>query len=161
MRYWLDGTIRVLGFLISLALAGLTAGFEAVYSELYLTSTVRAPYAMVAALIVNPALVWFAYLVTGRRAAAFGPTLVWVAVMFAAASSTSVGDLVLTGDNWVGIGTLIGGTVAFALGGYRLILTSVRPAPATPVPTKSGPTKSGPTKPSPAEPAPTTSDLPQ
>ena len=124
---WLDPVIRWAGFVVALGLAALTAAFEAVYSQLYLTSTVRAPYALIAAVLINPALVWFAYSVTGRRLAALGPTLVWVAVMFVAASATREGDLFITSRNWVGIWTLMAGTVAFAAGGYRLILAGIKP----------------------------------
>jgi hypothetical protein len=129
VRSVLDNVVRVAGFVVAVALAAVTAAYEAVYAELYFSPTVRAPYALIAALVLNPALVWFAYTVTGRRAAALGPTLAWVCVMFAASSATSEGDLILTNDNWVGIATLIGGTVAFAVGGYRLILVGTRPAP--------------------------------
>jgi hypothetical protein len=133
VKVWLDAVIRIAGFAVGLALAALTAGLEAVNSEQYWTPTVRAPYSLIAALVLNPALVWFAYHVTGRRGAAFGPVVVWVVVMFAASSSTAAGDLILTSENWVGIGTLVGGVVAFAAGGYRLLVTSLRPPkPADP-----------------------------
>jgi hypothetical protein len=132
VKFWLDLAIRVLGFGVALGLAALTAGLEAANSELYWTPTVRAPYSLIAALVLNPALVWFAYYVTGRRAAAFGPVVAWVVVMFAASSTTSEGDLLLTSKNWVGIGTLVGGVVAFAAGGYRLLVTSLRLPAAVP-----------------------------
>jgi hypothetical protein len=60
--------------------------------------------------------------------AAIGPAVVWVIVMIAAASRTAEGDLVLTDSNWVGIGTMLAGCVAFAGYGYRLVLTGVPPS---------------------------------
>jgi hypothetical protein len=129
---WLDAAARVLGFVTALLLAALSAAFEAFLAPLYLGST-RSPVSLVAAVVGNLALVYFTYVVTGRRLAVVGPVLVWVAVMVAAASRTSEGDLVLTDNNWVGIGTMLAGSVAFALAGYRLVLTGARaglPAPA-------------------------------
>jgi hypothetical protein len=101
--------------------------------------TTRLPASPLAAVVGNVALVYFAYLVTGRRLAAVGPALVWTAVMVVAASRTSEGDLVLTDDNWVGIGTMLAGSVAFAAAGYRLILTGARRAGSAPPPPKSEP----------------------
>jgi hypothetical protein len=128
---WLGTAGRVLGFVIALLLAALSAAFEAFLAPLYWGST-RLPVSLVAAVVGNIALVYFAYVVTGRRLAAVGPALVWVVVMVAAASRTSEGDLVLTDNNWVGIGTMLAGSVAFALAGYRLVLTAMRPSRAAP-----------------------------
>jgi hypothetical protein len=123
---WLDLTGRILGFVIALTLAAVSAAYEAFLTPLYWGST-RLPVSLVAALVGNIALVYFTYVVTGRRLATVGPAVVWVVVMVAAASRTSEGDLVLTDNNWVGIGTMLVGSVAFAVAGYRLILTTVGP----------------------------------
>lgn len=82
----------------------------------------RLPVALVLAVVVNLALVWFAAAVTGRAVAIAPPALAWTAVMLASGSRTTEGDLLLTGNNWVGITTLIAGVLAFAAGAYRLIL---------------------------------------
>jgi hypothetical protein len=121
--------LRVAGFVTALVLAALTATFEAFLTPLYWHQT-RMPLALVAAVVGNVGLVWFTAYVTGRRVAAAGPALVWVVIMVAASSRTSEGDLVLIDGNWVGIATMLAGSVAFALAGYRLILASTRPAAA-------------------------------
>jgi hypothetical protein len=123
---WLDRTARVAGFVIALMLAAVSAVYEAFLTPLYWGET-RLPVSLVAAVVGNLALVWFTYAVTGRRLAAVGPALVWVAVMVTAASRSAEGDLVLTDNNWVGIGTMLAGSVAFAAAGYRLMLTGIRP----------------------------------
>jgi hypothetical protein len=128
---WLDTAVRLLGFMIALLLAALSAAFEAFLTPLYWGST-RFPVSLVAAMVGNFALVYFTYVVTGRRLAAVGPALVWVVVLVAAASRTGEGDLVLTDSNWVGIATMLAGSIAFAVAGYRLVLTGVRPRPTDP-----------------------------
>jgi len=128
---WLDLTGRILGFVIALLLAAVSAAYEAFLSPLSWGST-RLPVSLLAAVVGNIALVYFTYVVTGRRLATVGPALVWVVVMLVAASRSSEGDLVLTENNWVGIGTMLVGSVAFAVAGYRLILTTVRPPAAVP-----------------------------
>jgi hypothetical protein len=138
---WLDLVVRVLGFVIALLLAAVSAAFEAFLTPLYWGST-RLPVSVVAAVVGNVALIYFTYVVTGRRLAAAGPALVWVVVMVAAASRTGEGDLVLTDNNWVGIGTMLAGSVAFAAAGYRLVLTgarSLRPAQPHPADPTLGP----------------------
>jgi hypothetical protein len=125
---WIDPVGRVLGFVVALLLAAISAAYEAFLTPLYWGS-IRLPVSMVAAVVGNLALVYFTYVVTGRRLATAGPAVVWVAVMVAAASRSSEGDLVLTDNNWVGIGTMLAGSVAFAVAGYRLVLTAARPQP--------------------------------
>lgn len=128
----IDYVLRVLGFLVGLVLAAASAVFEVFYTPLYVGSS-RFPVSLVAAVVGNVGLVYFTYLVTGRRIAAVGPALVWVAVMVVASSRTSEGDLVLTDNNWVGIGTMLAGSVALAGAGYRLMLTAALPRrPADP-----------------------------
>jgi len=137
---WLDLTGRILGFVIALLLAAVSAAYEAFLSPLSWGST-RLPVSLLAAVVGNIALVYFTYVVTGRRLATVGPALVWVVVMLVAASRSSEGDLVLTENNWVGIGTMLVGSIAFAVAGYRLILTTFRPraAPAREAPTTDEP----------------------
>ena len=113
--------------MLALLLAALTAAFEAFLTPLYWDET-RLPVALVAAVVGNLGLVWFTAYVTGRRIAAAGPALVWVVIMVAASSRTSEGDLVLTDGNWVGIATMLAGSVAFAVAAYRLILAGARPS---------------------------------
>jgi hypothetical protein len=133
---WLERGLRVAGFVMALLLAALTATFEAFLTPLYLGAT-RLPVALVAAVVCNIGLVWFTAFVTGRRIAVAGPALVWVVIMVAASSRTTEGDLVLIERNWVGIATMLAGSVAFAGAAYRLILTAARRTerpPAAPTP---------------------------
>jgi len=67
-------------------------------------------------LIGNPVLSWFAGEVTGKRFAAILPAAAWCAVWIVAATKTHEGDLIITGNNWVGLVTLLAGPIAFALG---------------------------------------------
>jgi hypothetical protein len=130
---WLDRAARLVGFVIALMLAAMSAAFEAFLTPLS-WGTTRLPVSLVAAVVGNLALVWFAYVITGRRLAAVGPAFVWVAVMVTAASRSAEGDLVLTDNNWVGIGTMFAGSMTFAAAGYRLMLTGIRPRPVPPPP---------------------------
>jgi hypothetical protein len=120
---WLDLPLRLLGFAVALGLAAYSAVLEAFLTPLYLPQVqARLPVALVVAVAGNLALVWFTVRVTGRGLAVLGPAAVWVAVMMVAASRTTEGDLVLTSNNWVGVGTMVAGSLAFAAGAYALIL---------------------------------------
>lgn len=116
-----DLALRVLGAVVAMAGALVTALIEVFLAPLRL-GTVRVPVSLVFALVGNLVLVWFTYRVTGKRAAVALPALVWIAVMVLASGRTTEGDLLLTGDNWVGPVTILFGTVAFAAGAYRLIV---------------------------------------
>jgi hypothetical protein len=120
-----DLALRVAGGLVAVAGALVTAVIEVFLAPLRV-GTVRAPVSLVLAVAGNLALVWFTYRATGRRAAVVLPALVWMAVMIPAASRTDEGDLLLTGDNWVGLVTIFGGAVTFAGGAYRLILSGAQ-----------------------------------
>lgn len=98
--------------------------------------TVRIPVAPLVAVAANLALVWFAYQATGRRWAVTLPAATWVVVMVLAGRRTSEGDMLLTGDNWVGQVMVFVGAVAFGLGAYHLIVSrppgTARPSTARP-----------------------------
>jgi hypothetical protein len=130
---WVDPAIRIAGFVLALLLALASAATEVFLTPLYWGGT-RIPLAPVLAVAGNAGLVWFTVVVTGRRITVFGPALVWMAVMVAASTRTTAGDLVLTSNNWVGITTMIAGSVAFAGAGYRLILTGATPPRSRPTP---------------------------
>ena len=55
-----------LGFVVALLLTALTAAFEAFLTSLY-WDEYRLPVSVVAAVVVNLALIWFTVVVTGRR----------------------------------------------------------------------------------------------
>jgi hypothetical protein len=123
-----DLALRVLGGVVAVAGALVTAVIEVFLAPLRV-GTVRVPISLVLAVVGNLVLVWFTYRATGKRAAVALPALVWMVVMVRAAGRTAEGDLLLTGDNWVGLVTILGGTVAFAAGAYRLIVPSRQTPP--------------------------------
>jgi hypothetical protein len=118
--------VRVLGGLVAVAAGLVTALVEVFLAPLRLGG-VRIPVSPLLAVGGNLALVWFTHTVTGRRGAIVAPALVWMAVMVVSSGRTDEGDLLLTGDNWVGLVTILVGSVAFAGGAYFLLVPR-RPA---------------------------------
>jgi hypothetical protein len=123
----LDIAITVGGLVVAVLLALALAVFEAFLAPLRVSdlgfsgpgeSNLRIPLALVLALVTNPLLGWFAYATTGRRFAALLPAGAWCVVWILAAGRTTEGDLLITNDNWVGLLTLFGGPIAFAVGIY-------------------------------------------
>lgn len=137
--------LRAWGLVVAAGLGAVSAAYEAFLTPLMLrwTSggqlhTLRLPVALAVAVAGNLALVWFAYTVVGRVAGAFAPAAAWTLAMVAAAKQTDAGDLVLTGNNWVGLVTMLVGVLAYAGGVYWLVLrTAVAPPGGT------GPTGAG------------------
>jgi hypothetical protein len=125
-----DLTVRIVGTVVAVCLAALTALWEALLTPLHATifgSVVRLPIAPVVAVIVNVGIFWFGRVVTGRTGLALLPAIAWFVVMFAAGNRTSEGDLLIAGNNWVGIVTILVGAVAWALGAYVVMFRGVRP----------------------------------
>ncbi|GAA0896739.1 hypothetical protein GCM10009557_70940 [Virgisporangium ochraceum] len=123
---WVDLGMRILGFLVAVCLTVLTAAFEVFLSSLYWDGY-RLPVSVVAAVVVNAGLIWFTVAVTGRRLPVAAIAVLWVAVMVVASSRKTEGDLLLTDTNWVGIVTMLVGSLTYAVAGYRLVLTAFRP----------------------------------
>ena len=123
---WVDLAVRIVGFVVAVLLAVATATYEVFLVPLRWDGA-RLPVSVAGALVVNLALAWFTVVVTRRRIAVVGPAAAWMVVMVAAATRTSEGDLVLTDNNWVGIVTMLAGSLTFAVAGYRLVLTAFRP----------------------------------
>ncbi len=123
---WFDLGMRIVGFLLALALTALTAMFEVFYSAQF-WGEYRVPASAVAAVVVNVALIWFTVAVTGRRLAVVPVAVLWVAMMVVASTRKSEGDLLLTENNWVGIVMMLAGSITFAVAGYRLVLAAFRP----------------------------------
>jgi len=129
--------LRVAGGVVAVGLAAAFAVYGAFLAPLYYPgSDIRLPVALVFALVGNPLLVWFTYRVTGHRLALLAPAAVWCGVWLAASGRTTEGDLLITGDNWVGLTTLFLGPLAFAAGAYLTVIrrpaarTSVDPKPS-------------------------------
>ena len=74
----------------------------------------------------NVGLALFAYWTVGTKWAIGLPAVAWFMVLLVSGSKTTEGDLLLSGDNWVGLATIFGGSMAFALVAYRLILPPMR-----------------------------------
>jgi hypothetical protein len=119
----LDGALRLAGLAVAVALAAVSALYEVFLSALYWHAT-RVPVSVVLAFGGNLALVWFTHRVTGRRVAVLAPALVWLALTMTATGRTTEGDLVLAGNNWISLGTLLAGSLGFAIGAYRLLIGS-------------------------------------
>ena len=88
------------------------------------------PVSLVLALATNPLLVWFAFAVTGRRAAALLPAGAWCAIWILASARTTEGDLLITSDVWVGLLTLFAGSIELAICVYLSMFRDLRPGPA-------------------------------
>ena len=119
-----DLAYRVGGTLVGVLLGVITAIWEALLTPLTFpgSTTVRMPVALVAAVVGNAAIVWFTYRVTRHVGLALLPGLAWLIVMGVAGTTTSDGDLILTGNNWVGLATIATGALAWAGTGYWLII---------------------------------------
>ncbi|MBY8874404.1 hypothetical protein K7640_21470 [Micromonospora sp. PLK6-60] len=71
------------------------------------------------------ALSWFAHAAVGTRWAALLPALPWFVLMAVAAVRTREGDLLLGGDNLLGLGLILAGAVTFAVMLFRQLLAPV------------------------------------
>jgi len=121
------------GALLAVALSVVSAVWEAFLTPLsYQWSggghlhSVRLPAAVVLAVIGNAALVWFTRKVTGRTIVVLAPFLAWIVPMLFASGRTREGDLVVTGNNWVGLVTIFAGATTFAVAAYWLSIRSLR-----------------------------------
>ena len=122
LRRTLDLTLRLVGAVVAVAGAVLTAVLE------LLLATVRVGGALIGvsallAVLANVALSWFANYAVGRRWAVALPALTWFALMIVAAGGRAEGDILLAGDNWVGLALIVAGSMAFAVMAFRAILS--------------------------------------
>jgi hypothetical protein len=131
-----DRWLAWVGMVIAVGLAAVSALWEAFLTPLAFHWTsgghahfVRVPVALVCAVVGNAGLAWFTRAVTGKVLMVLVPFTVWTALMVVGAGRTREGDLVLTGDNWVGLATMFAGALAFAVAAYWLVIRSLqRPA---------------------------------
>jgi hypothetical protein len=119
-------TLRIAGTVVGLLLAFLTALWEIFASPLR-AGGVPLPVSPVLAVLTSAGVVWFTRQVTGRNGLALLPGIVWFGTMVVAASRTGEGDLLLPGNDYMGLAAILLGCVAWGLAGYRMVLTS-RPA---------------------------------
>ncbi|MEV4120911.1 hypothetical protein [Micromonospora sp. NPDC049645] len=116
-----DLGLRLVGAIV-VVVAGVVTG---VLELLLATLRVGGQLIGVSALLAigaNIVLSWFAYEAVGRRWAVALPAVPWFALMAVAAIRTTEGDLLLAGDNWVGLAMIVAGAMTFAVMGFRQIL---------------------------------------
>ncbi|MGC4755327.1 hypothetical protein [Micromonospora trifolii] len=122
----LDLGVRLFGAIV-VVLAGVLTG---VLELLLATVRVGGQLVGVSVLLAigaNIVLSWFAYETVGRRWAVALPAVPWFALMAVAAIRTNEGDLLLAGDNWVGLAMIVAGAMTFAVMGFRQILAPQPP----------------------------------
>lgn len=122
----LDKVLRVAGGLLAAAAAALSATLELLLATLRVGGHLVG-VSVLLAVVANAALSWFAHRAVGRGWAVAIPAVVWFGLMVVAAGGTAEGDILLAGDNWVGLGMIVAGSMAFAVVGFRMVLN---PAPA-------------------------------
>jgi hypothetical protein len=148
-----DLTLRVAGTVAGLLLAFLTALWEIFLSPLH-AGRVPLPVSPILAVLTSLGLVWFTRAVTGRTGLALLPGVVWFGTMVIAANRTHEGDLLMPGNDYMGLVAILAGCAAWGLAGYRMVLGG-RPvgpfaAPATTAPAQTGrPAARTPTSPTP------------
>lgn len=122
-RAWrlLDVALRVVGGLVAVIGAVATGLLELLLSTARVGGQLIGVSVLVA-VAANIALGWFAYAAVGRRWAVVLPATPWFVLMGAAAVRTSEGDLLLAGDNWVGLAMIVAGAMTFAVMGFRQVL---------------------------------------
>ncbi|MFF3864781.1 hypothetical protein [Micromonospora sp. NPDC001898] len=117
----LDVALRVVGGLVAVVGAVATGLLELILSTARVGGQLIGVSVLVA-IVANIALGWFAYAAVGRRWAVVLPATPWFVLMGAAAVRTSEGDLLLAGDNWVGLAMIVVGAMTFAVLGFRQVL---------------------------------------
>jgi len=126
-RRGLDRTVRIAGVVISVLAAIVTGALE-IFSTQLRIGGVLVGVSILAALVANPAIAWFAVTTTGRRWALGPPWIVWTIVMLGAAGiRTDEGDYLISGSDWVALVMILVGSLAFAVYSYRMILSSRPP----------------------------------
>jgi hypothetical protein len=118
------------GLVVGLLGGFVTALWEVAFSPLYI-GKFPVPVTPVAAIVGNVALIVFTRVVTGRRGLALLPGVVWLAVMMTATGKTAEGDIPIPQSDWMGLITILAGSLAWGIAAYRMILTVPR-TPAVP-----------------------------
>jgi hypothetical protein len=117
----LDLAVRVAGGALAVFGGVLTAVVELVLAGVRVAGQLIGVSVLVA-IVANVVLGWFAHATVGRRWAVVLPALPWFAMMVVAAGRTDEGDVLLSGDNWVGLAMIVAGAMTFAVMGFRLML---------------------------------------
>ncbi|MEU4676723.1 hypothetical protein [Micromonospora sp. NPDC023737] len=117
----LDLGLRVAGGLVAIVAGVVTGVLELLLATLRVAGQLIGLSVLVA-VAANIALGWFAHQAVGRRWSVALPAVPWFLLMVVAAVRTSEGDLLLAGDNWVGLVMIVAGAMTFAVVGFRQIL---------------------------------------
>ncbi|MFG1950152.1 hypothetical protein [Micromonospora sp. NPDC048830] len=120
-RPLLDVALRASGGVVAVVAAVATGLLELILSTVRVAGHLIGVSAAVAVL-ANVALAWFAHATVGRRWAVALPATPWFVLMGAAAVRTHEGDLLLSGENWVGLAMIVAGAMTFAVMGFRQVL---------------------------------------
>jgi hypothetical protein len=117
----LDLALRVAGGVIAMLAGVLSAVLELLLATVRVGGQLIGVSALVA-IGAGIALSWFAHEAVGARWAVVLPALPWFALMAVASVRTTEGDLLVSGDNWVGLAMIVAGAMTFAVMGFRQIL---------------------------------------
>ncbi|WP_442934283.1 hypothetical protein [Micromonospora sp. CPCC 205539] len=117
----LDLGVRLAGAVVVVVAGVLTGVLELLLATVRVGGQLIGVSALLA-IGANIALSWFAHETVGRRWAVALPAVPWFALMAVAAVRTSEGDLLLAGDNWVGLAIIVAGAMTFAVMGFRQML---------------------------------------
>ncbi|MGS2613507.1 hypothetical protein ACVCAH_03075 [Micromonospora sp. LZ34] len=117
----LDLALRLAGGLVAVLGAVATAVLELLFATVRVGGQLIGVSVLVA-IGANVALSWFVHAAVGRRWAVALPAVPWFVLMAVAAVRTAEGDLLLAGDNWVGLAMIVAGAMTFAVMGFRQIL---------------------------------------
>lgn len=121
----LEALIKTGGVVVSLLATLLTATLELFMTQLRVGG-IPIGVSVLLALVANYAICWFAVGTVGRLRAVAPPWALWTAIMFyAAGTKTAEGDRLLAGDDYVGLVTILAGSITFAVYVYRRILSRV------------------------------------
>jgi hypothetical protein len=140
--------LRIAGTLVGLLLGFLTALWEIFASPLR-AGAFPLPVSPLLAIATNVGLVWFTRRVTGKTGLALLPGVVWFGTMMVAASKTRAGDLLIPGNEHMGLAAILLGALAWGVGGYWVVLNGRPPAPTAPAPTAPAPAATAPARPAP------------
>ena len=140
--------LRIAGTVVGLLLAFLTALWTIFASPLR-AGGVPLPVSPVLAILAGIGLVWFTRRVTGHNGLALLPGVVWFGTMVVAASKTGEGDLLMPGNDYMGLVAILLGCAAWGLAGYRIVLSGRPAAPAAPAPLAEAKPAQGAAKPRP------------
>ncbi|MEV1331891.1 hypothetical protein AB0J20_20215 [Micromonospora costi] len=117
----LDVGLRVAGGLVAVVAGVVTGLLELILATARVAGQLIG-VSVLLAIAANIVLSWFAHESVGRRWSVALPAVPWFVLMAVAAVRTSEGDLLLAGDNWVGLVMIVAGAMTFAVMGFRQIL---------------------------------------